>query len=60
MSEKTVRVALYARVSTVGQQSVPAQLPALREYAHRRGWVKAAGGFRGGVVVQSRVQDGKH
>jgi putative DNA-invertase from lambdoid prophage Rac len=41
MSEKTVRVALYARVSTTGQQSVPAQLEALREYAHRRGWVVA-------------------
>jgi putative DNA-invertase from lambdoid prophage Rac len=41
MSEKTVRVALYARVSTAGQQSVPAQLEALREYAHRRGWVVA-------------------
>lgn len=38
MSEKTVRVALYARVSTAGQQSVPAQLEALREYAERRGW----------------------
>src|SRR6202020_2133239 len=41
MSEKNVRVALYARVSTAGQQSVPAQLEALREYAHRRGWVVA-------------------
>jgi DNA invertase Pin-like site-specific DNA recombinase len=33
MSEKVLRVALYARVSTAGQQSVPAQLEALREYA---------------------------
>jgi putative DNA-invertase from lambdoid prophage Rac len=41
MSGKIVRVALYARVSTAGQQSVPAQLEALREYAHRRGWVIA-------------------
>lgn len=39
MSEpKQVRCALYARVSTAGQQSVPAQLEALREYAGRRGW----------------------
>ena len=30
---KEVRAALYARVSTAGQQSVPAQLEALREYA---------------------------
>jgi DNA invertase Pin-like site-specific DNA recombinase len=35
---KEVRCALYARVSTAGQQSVPAQLEALREYASRRGW----------------------
>ena len=39
MSDKQVRCALYARVSTAGQQSVPAQLEALREYAERRGWV---------------------
>jgi putative DNA-invertase from lambdoid prophage Rac len=35
---KVTRCALYARVSTAGQQSVPAQLEALREYAIRRGW----------------------
>jgi putative DNA-invertase from lambdoid prophage Rac len=35
---KPLRCALYARVSTAGQQSVPAQLEALREYAQRRGW----------------------
>ena len=38
MVTKEVRCALYARVSTAGQQSVPAQLEALREYAQRRGW----------------------
>lgn len=38
MAENIVRAALYARVSTAGQQSVPAQLEALREYAKRRGW----------------------
>ena len=38
---KAVRCAIYARVSTSGQQSVPAQLEALREYAHRRGWTVA-------------------
>jgi DNA invertase Pin-like site-specific DNA recombinase len=37
-STKEVRCALYARVSTAGQQSVPQQLEALREYASRRGW----------------------
>ena len=35
---RTTRCALYARVSTSGQQSVPAQLEALREYAAQRGW----------------------
>jgi putative DNA-invertase from lambdoid prophage Rac len=39
MVEKGLRCALYARVSTAGQQSVPAQLEALREYAQRRGWL---------------------
>jgi putative DNA-invertase from lambdoid prophage Rac len=38
MTDKRVRCALYARVSTAGQQSVPQQLEALREYASRRGW----------------------
>ena len=33
-----VRCALYARQSTAEQQSIPAQLEALREYATRRGW----------------------
>jgi putative DNA-invertase from lambdoid prophage Rac len=35
---KQVRCALYARVSTAEQQTVPAQLAALHEYADRRGW----------------------
>jgi putative DNA-invertase from lambdoid prophage Rac len=38
MATNQVRCALYARVSTAGQQSVPAQLEALRDYAQRRGW----------------------
>jgi putative DNA-invertase from lambdoid prophage Rac len=39
MSEpKQVRCALYARVSTTGQKTVPEQLEELREYARRRGW----------------------
>jgi len=33
------RVALYARVSTAQQQSIPFQLEALRDYATRREWV---------------------
>jgi len=35
------RCAIYARVSTGGQQSVPAQLEALRDFAQRRGWTVA-------------------
>jgi DNA invertase Pin-like site-specific DNA recombinase len=38
MTGKPMRAAIYARVSTPGQQSVPAQLEALREYAAHRGW----------------------
>jgi putative DNA-invertase from lambdoid prophage Rac len=41
MVTNQVRCALYARVSTAGQQSVPAQLEALRDYAQRRGWTIA-------------------
>ncbi len=33
-----MRVALYARVSTQDQQTLPLQVTALREYAQRRGW----------------------
>jgi DNA invertase Pin-like site-specific DNA recombinase len=33
-----MRVALYARVSTQDQQTLPLQVMALREYAQRRGW----------------------
>lgn len=37
-----IRVALYARVSTYDQQTLPLQLSALREYAARRNWIIAA------------------
>ncbi len=33
-----MRVALYARVSTHDQQTLPMQLSRMREYAERRGW----------------------
>jgi putative DNA-invertase from lambdoid prophage Rac len=38
MPTNDTRCAIYARVSTAGQQSVPAQIEAMREYAKRRGW----------------------
>jgi DNA invertase Pin-like site-specific DNA recombinase len=33
-----MRVALYARVSTQDQQTLPFQMEGMREYASRRGW----------------------
>ena len=36
-----LRAGLYARVSTIDQQTLPIQLRALREYAARRGWTIA-------------------
>jgi DNA invertase Pin-like site-specific DNA recombinase len=36
---KTERVAVYARVSTLPNQSPEMQLVELREYATRRGWI---------------------
>jgi hypothetical protein len=33
-----MKVALYARVSTYDQQTLPMQLSALRDYTQRRGW----------------------
>jgi putative DNA-invertase from lambdoid prophage Rac len=37
-----LRVGLYARVSTLDQQTLPLQIRALREYAFKRGWAIAA------------------
>jgi putative DNA-invertase from lambdoid prophage Rac len=38
---KMLRAGLYARVSTMDQQTLPMQLRAMREYAARRGWTIA-------------------
>src|ERR1700733_10957349 len=38
---KMFRAALYARVSTFDQHTIPLQIRALREYAVRRGWTIA-------------------
>jgi putative DNA-invertase from lambdoid prophage Rac len=35
---KMLRVGIYARVSTLDQQTLPMQIRALREYAAKRGW----------------------
>jgi len=36
-----LRVALYARVSTHDQQTLPLQIRAMRQYAAKRGWTIA-------------------
>ena len=36
---KMLRAGLYARVSTLDQQTLPMRMRALREYAAKRGWV---------------------
>lgn len=38
---KMLRAGLYARVSTLDQQTLPMQLRAMRDYAGRRGWTVA-------------------
>ena len=38
---ETIRVGLYARVSTLDQQTLPMQNRAMRDYAARRGWTIA-------------------
>jgi DNA invertase Pin-like site-specific DNA recombinase len=38
---KMFRAGLYARVSTLDQQTLPMQMRALREYANKRGWTIA-------------------
>jgi len=51
MNNKPIRAAIYARISTAGQQSIPAQLEAMREYCARRGWsvVREVSETRSGV-----------
>jgi DNA invertase Pin-like site-specific DNA recombinase len=38
---KMLRAGLYARISTLDQQTLPMQMRALREYAANRGWTVA-------------------
>jgi putative DNA-invertase from lambdoid prophage Rac len=38
----TLRVGLYARVSTAEQQTLPMQVSTMRDYAERRGWTVTA------------------
>jgi DNA invertase Pin-like site-specific DNA recombinase len=39
---ETLRAALYARISTPDQQTLPLQISSMRDYAERRGWTVVA------------------
>ncbi len=54
-----LRAALYTRVSTHDQQTLPLQLDALREYAKRRGWevVGEVAEVAGGNVKRPQRED---
>jgi DNA invertase Pin-like site-specific DNA recombinase len=57
----SLRVGLYARVSTRNQQTLPMQLAVMRQYARRRGWrvafeTKEVGS--GAKTRPARVADG--
>jgi putative DNA-invertase from lambdoid prophage Rac len=65
---KMLRVGIYARVSTLDQQTLPMQIRALREYAARREWtvvrqVKEVGSgaaarqLRGSIMEAARRRD---
>src|SRR6201988_435399 len=56
---KMVRAALYARVSTQDQQTLPMQNRAMREYAALRGWAIAMQVKEGGSGALQRQQRDK-
>lgn len=53
---KMLRVGIYARVSTLDQQTLPMQIRALRDYAGKRGWVVALPVKEVGSGVSPREQ----
>jgi len=53
---KMLRVGLYARVSTLDQQTLPMQIRALRHYAGQRGWTVALQAKEVGSGVSPREQ----
>lgn len=53
---KMLRVGIYARVSTLDQQTLPMQIRALRDYAGKRGWVVVAQVREVGSGVSRREQ----
>jgi DNA invertase Pin-like site-specific DNA recombinase len=51
-----LRVGIYARVSTLDQQTLPLQVRALRDYAGKRGWTVASQMKEVGSGVSQREQ----
>jgi DNA invertase Pin-like site-specific DNA recombinase len=51
-----LRVGIYARVSTLDQQTLPMQIRTLRDYAGKRGWVVALQVKEVGSGVTQREQ----
>jgi putative DNA-invertase from lambdoid prophage Rac len=59
---KMLRAGLYARVSTLDQQTLPMQMRALREYALKRGWTvveecKEVGSGAAARAIRQRLID---
>lgn len=59
---KILRAGLYARVSTLDQQTLPMQVRALREYALKRGWTvveecKEVGSGAAARAIRQRLMD---
>lgn len=55
-ASRECRVAIYARVSTHDQQTLPMQRDAMREYARRRGWLIVLAGEEVASGASKRVE----
>jgi putative DNA-invertase from lambdoid prophage Rac len=57
--KQTLRAALYARVSTADQQTLPLQIGDMRKYAEHRGWtvVKEAQDINGGTKQRPKREE---
>jgi putative DNA-invertase from lambdoid prophage Rac len=59
MSSKYFRAALYARVSTADQQTIPLQIGAMQDYTQRRGWkvVAEVQDINGGAKLRPKREE---
>jgi putative DNA-invertase from lambdoid prophage Rac len=57
--KQPIRAALYARVSTADQQTLPLQIADMRKYAEQRGWtvVKEAEDINGGTKLRPKREE---